>query len=77
MKNFIVTGEARQDLFDIWDYIAEDSLDAADKVIDQLEETFARLGDMPGMGHVREELLDERYRFWSVYSRTSSHIGGT
>jgi plasmid stabilization system protein ParE len=23
---------------------------------------------MPGMGHFREDLLDKRHRFWSVYS---------
>ena len=26
------------------------------------------LGEMPGMGHFREDLLDRHYKFWSVHS---------
>jgi plasmid stabilization system protein ParE len=29
---------------------------------------FRNLGEMPGMGHYREELLDKNYKFWSVHS---------
>ncbi len=27
-----------------------------------------KLADMPGMGHIRKDLVDESLRFWSVYS---------
>jgi plasmid stabilization system protein ParE len=33
MKRFILTPRARQDLNDIWDYIANDNIEAADRVI--------------------------------------------
>ncbi len=32
MKDFILSPLARQDLNDIWEYIAEDDIDAADRV---------------------------------------------
>jgi len=68
MKKFLVTPEARADLFTIWEYIAEDNLDAADKIIDQIEESFGKLAHMPGIGRWRDDLLDRRYKFWNVYS---------
>jgi antitoxin ParD1/3/4/toxin ParE1/3/4 len=37
-------------------------------VLKQLREAFRKLADMPGIGHFREDLLDQRYRFWSVHS---------
>lgn len=68
MNAFLITPEARQDLVDIWDYLANESLDAASRVMDRLEQAFDRLAEMPGMGHFREDLLGRRYRFWTVYS---------
>jgi plasmid stabilization system protein ParE len=37
MKRFILTPSARQDVNDIWDYIAADNIDAADRVLDALD----------------------------------------
>lgn len=68
MTQFAVTPEARTDLFAIWEHIALDSLDAADKVINQIEQAFEKLAITPGLGHFREDLLDRHYRFWGVYS---------
>ncbi len=68
MSDFFVTPEAKTDLIGIWAYIAEDNIDAADKVIGQIEEAFGKLSEMSGMDHFREDLLDRRYKFWSVYS---------
>jgi plasmid stabilization system protein ParE len=44
------------DLDSIWDYIAEDSMDAADRWIGKLLEAFDVLGDTPGIGHKRVDL---------------------
>ncbi|HEY7118340.1 MAG TPA: type II toxin-antitoxin system RelE/ParE family toxin [Tepidisphaeraceae bacterium] len=60
------TAQARLDLLNIWNYIAERNFDAADKVRDELYDAFGRLADMPGLGHTREDLADKRHRFWSV-----------
>src|SRR5437764_3170818 len=69
MKSYELTTEAKRDLETIGEYIAgEASVDRAVKVLSELDEAFLKLGDMPGLGHFREELLDQRYRFWSLYS---------
>jgi plasmid stabilization system protein ParE len=65
---FKLTPRAAQDLEEIWDYIAADSLDAADRVVDKLADTFEQLAKTPGIGHHREDLADKRHRFHLVYS---------
>jgi plasmid stabilization system protein ParE len=67
-RRFVLTPEARADLIEIWSYIAEDSIDAADQALARLLDAFTRLGRTPGMGHHREDLADSRHRFWTVYS---------
>lgn len=47
---------AAADILDIWDHIAEDSLDQADRWIDKLDEKFGILATQPLMGRAREEL---------------------
>ena len=61
---FVLTPQARADLVDIWSYIAEDSQESADRVLERLHDAFTRLAQMPGMGHRREDLADARHRFW-------------
>jgi plasmid stabilization system protein ParE len=68
MKRFILTPRARQDVNDIWDYIANDNIEAADRVIDALDNAMIKLAKNPGMGHRRDELTDKRHRFLLVYS---------
>src|SRR5207245_3146402 len=59
---------ARQDVNDLWDYIAGDNVEAADGVLDALETAMAKLAKNPGIGHWREELTDKRHRFFLVFS---------
>jgi antitoxin ParD1/3/4/toxin ParE1/3/4 len=68
MKKFILTQHARQDVNDIWDYIASDSIEAADRVLEALDDAMIKLAKNPGIGHWREDLTDERHRFFLVYS---------
>ncbi len=68
MKLFVLTPSAEQDVSDIWDYIANDSIAAADRVLDALEARMVKLSKSPGVGHWREELVDKRHRFSLVYS---------
>ena len=63
----ILSEEALSDLDEIWLYIASDSPTAADRVIDEIYQAIYRLAEFPGMGHLREDLIDEPLRFWSVY----------
>lgn len=47
---------AADDIAEIWDHIADDSLRAADRWIDQLDEQFVLLATQPLMGRSRDEL---------------------
>jgi toxin ParE1/3/4 len=49
--------QAEADLEEIWWYIAQDSPDAADVFLDQIEERCAVLAQFPLMGTAREDLL--------------------
>ena len=59
---------ARVDLLDIWNYIANDSPRAADRVRQRIEAAVQGLAEMPGKGHQRADVAGKPYRFWSVYS---------
>ena len=68
MKRFELTRQAHADLQNIWDFIAQDSLDAADRVLDEFQHTIARLAAMPGIGRTREDLTTQDVLFWPMYS---------
>jgi len=66
---FVLTPDAADDLVAIWQYLADNDCGAAaDRVIERLYTEFRKLGEMPGMGHYRDDLLDRRHRFWNVWS---------
>ncbi len=44
---------AETDILEIWDYIADDGLAAADRWVDQLDEQFRVLATQPVMGRAR------------------------
>ena len=67
MAKFRLARAAERDLEDITEFIARDSVDAAVRVPDKLERAFLELADMPGLGHRREDLTSEDFRFWPVY----------
>jgi toxin ParE1/3/4 len=50
--------QAAADILDIWDFIAEDSLEQADAWIDRLDESLRLLASQPLMGRARPELVD-------------------
>ena len=56
MKRVRVTNDAERDLDEIWLYIARDSVEAANRLIDELTSRFPLLGSSPQMGRLREEL---------------------
>ena len=47
---------AETDILEIWDYIADDSLAAADRWVDLLDKQFRVLATQPMMGRARDEL---------------------
>ena len=68
MSRFVLTPLAARDLDEIWDYLAGDSLEAADRVCDALEAAMYKLAKQPGIGHFRTDLADRRHRFFLVHS---------
>jgi toxin ParE1/3/4 len=48
--------QAVVDILEIWDYIAEDSVAAADRWVDRLDEKLQLWATQPQMGRVRDEL---------------------
>lgn len=62
------TTEASADIDAIWDYIANDSLAAADRVVDDLYERFRMLAESPGIGELQPALADGTYRRFTYRS---------
>lgn len=48
---------ARRDLDEIWDYIAQDNPDAADRVLDEIDYKCQMLARQPLLGEPRDELI--------------------
>jgi toxin ParE1/3/4 len=68
MARYVLSREALDDLQDIRGYIAKDDPAAARRVLTQMRSAMQRLAQMPGIGHVREDLADETLRFLPVRS---------
>ena len=68
MSDYTLLPEALADLEEIREYIAEDSPDAADCVVDEILDAAAALAPMPHMGHRRPDLTSGPFRFWTVRS---------
>jgi len=66
VSDYVLGSEAVLDLEDIWEYIATDSIDAADRWIARLFDAFDKIARMPGIGHRREDLTDYPILFWTV-----------
>ena len=56
------TSEALRDLDDLWDYIAQDNVTSADKLLDELQSRFDLLAGNPELGERQPLLSDGNYR---------------
>jgi toxin ParE1/3/4 len=61
-----ISPEALSDLQSIYDFIAADAVDAADRMIEELFAAFDHLAAWPGSGHLRADLTSRHVRFWPV-----------
>ena len=68
MRGYVLSADVAADLDDIWEHIAADSIDAADRWIGKLFDAFDALAKTPGMGHRREDLTPYPVLFWPVSS---------
>ena len=66
MNEFVLHPEAHADLDEIWEYIAADSLDAADRTIEELYEAIHSLVPFPRIGHSRPDLTASPLLFQTV-----------
>jgi plasmid stabilization system protein ParE len=67
-RSYALHPEVLLDLYEIWEYIAQDRPDAADRVVDELFAAFDTLARSPHMGHRRLDLASPALRFWPVRS---------
>ncbi len=66
MSGYVLEEYARGDLEEIWDYIAKDNVEAADRWIGRLFDAFDSIATMPNSGHKREDLTTRTVLFWPV-----------
>jgi len=56
VTQYVLSEGADRDLNGIWEYIAEDNVDAADHWMSRLFDAFDAIAATPGIGHKREDL---------------------
>jgi toxin ParE1/3/4 len=66
MSAFVLHPEAYADLDEIWEYIADDNLDAADRVIEEIYQTIRSLVAFPHQGHRRPDLTSRPLLFHTL-----------
>ncbi len=66
MSAYVLSRGAAQDLNDLWNYVADESIDAADRLSEQIFGAFEELARFPHMGHKREDLTKFPVLFWPV-----------
>jgi plasmid stabilization system protein ParE len=66
MSKYILGAGAVADLEEIWEFIAQDNPEAANRWVEKLFDTFEEFGRVPGMGHRREDLTSFPVLFFPV-----------
>jgi toxin ParE1/3/4 len=66
MNRYVLSHDALLELDEIWNYIAQNNIDAADRWIAKLLDACETVARHPRMGHTREELTDKAVLFWPV-----------
>ena len=66
MSDFVLHPEAYADLGEIWEYIAADKLDAADRFLEEIYSAIQSLVPFPYIGHLRPDLTTRALRFQIV-----------
>jgi plasmid stabilization system protein ParE len=66
MSEFVLHPSALKDLEEIWEYIAAENLDAADRVCEEIRQAIQSLVPFPHVGHSRPDLTSRHLRFQTV-----------
>lgn len=75
--DFVLSDPAVQDLRDIRDHIAGDDPDTALQVLNDIRAAIERLVELPGLGHERLDLADQRLRVWTVHTYLVIYVPDT
>ncbi len=75
MKRYRITPQARDDIRQIVEFVAQRNAQAARTVFDALATGIRAVGRRPGIGHVRDDIVDESLRFLPVYSYLNVYRG--
>jgi antitoxin ParD1/3/4/toxin ParE1/3/4 len=68
MNRFIVAPEAEDDLLGLWRYLVETAdFIVADRVQDELLDSFEAIARTPGLGHRRQDLTWRNVFFHRIY----------
>lgn len=65
---YFIGEDAELDLDAIWEFIAKDSIDAADRWLEKLFDAFTAISDSPGVGHRRGDWIPLDVLFSAVGS---------
>ena len=63
MSEFVLHPDAVKDLDEIWEYIATENFDAADRVREEIYDAVQSLVPFPHVGHSRPDLTSRPLRF--------------
>ena len=66
MSRFVLHPEAYTDLDELWEYIAADDLDFADRVREEIHAAIGSLVPFPNRGHARPDLTSRPLRFHTL-----------
>lgn len=66
MSGFVFHPDAVADLEEIWEFIADDDVTAADRVLEEIYKAIHTLVAFPQMGHSRSDLTSRPLRFHAV-----------
>lgn len=67
MSRVVLSERARNDLEEIWHYIATDNVEAADSLVAGIEARFRVLADSPQLGRARDDIA-AGFRYFPVGS---------
>ena len=71
---YVLHPEALNDLAAIWESIAKDSLDAADRVLEDVYDAIILLAEYPHTGHRRSDITSQPLRFQRIYSYLIAYV---
>lgn len=80
MSRYVLSGEALLELDEIWEYIAGDDIDAANRWIARLLDACELLSQNPRIGHPHSDVADKSILCWPVgnylilYRKFEDHI---